>query len=130
MGSKGVLPSPRETGEGLDRKRHMDGGIADGGRRVGSGVASRDARDAEVISAKKLQFRRARQRAALHAIAIKELDAGQARFVEEVPDVFFEVGADGGCGHGHAGAPLADEVFDVGDAGVAGGLEVADDLRG
>ncbi len=130
MGSRGVLPSPRETGEGLGRNRHIVAGIADGGRRVGSGAESRDARDAGVISAKEFQFRRAGQGAALHAVAIKELDAGEAGFVEEVPDVFLEVGADGGGGHGHAGAPLADEIFDVGEAGVAGGLEVADDLRG
>ena len=45
-------------------------------------------------------------------------------------DVFGEVVADGGGGEGDAGSPLADEVFDVGEAVVAGVIEVGDELGG
>lgn len=55
------------------------------------------------------------------------LDAGG---VEGVVDVAGEVVVDGGGGDGDAGGPLADEIVDMGEAVVAGGLEVGGDLGG
>ena len=43
-------------------------------------------------------------------------------------DVLGEVGADGFRGEGEAGGPLADEGVDVGEAVVAAGGEVVDEL--
>lgn len=51
MGSSGVLPSPRETGEALlERNCHMDAGVVAWGRSVDGLTASGDTKDAGVIS--------------------------------------------------------------------------------
>src|ERR1700733_11976878 len=68
------------------------------------------------------------QRAALDSVTIEELEAGEARLVEEVPDVLGEVGADGRARDGDACGPFVGEGVDVAEAGVAGVLEVFDDL--
>ncbi len=97
-GSSGVLPSPKETGAGLARNRHIDSD-ATACRRCAEGRAeSMDGRVVVVISTEEAEFWRGGQRAALHSVAIKKLDAFDAGFVEHVPDVFCEIGADGVCG--------------------------------
>ncbi len=50
MERSGVLPSPRETGAGPERNRHMDAGAMDCGRCVEGFAASSDGKVAEVIS--------------------------------------------------------------------------------
>ncbi len=60
----------------------------------------------------------------------EEFDGLQAVGVEGVVDVLGEVGADGFGGEGEAGGPFVDEVFGVGEAGVAAGGEVGDELLG
>ena len=41
-----------------------------------------------------------------------------------------EIGADGVGGESEAGSPLVDELLGVGEAGVAAGVEVGDELAG
>jgi len=55
-------------------------------------------------------------------------DAADAVGVEGVVDVLGEVVADGGGWERDARGPLADEVFGVGEAVLAGGVEVGDEL--
>lgn len=72
----------------------------------------------------------ARQYATLEAVAEEELETGEAGIVEKVPDVLGEIGEDGGTGKMEAGGPLVGEGVYVGEAGVAGTLEVVDELSG
>ncbi len=68
------------------------------------------------------------QRAAFDAVAVEELEAGERGLVEQVPDVLGQIGADGLAGDCDARGPFIGKRVDVGEALVAGVLEVVDDL--
>ena len=70
------------------------------------------------------------QRAAFDAVAVEEVESSEAGLVEQVPDVFGEIGADGVAGDSDAEGPIVGEGVDVGEASIAGVLEVGDDLVG
>ena len=63
-------------------------------------------------------------------VAAEEFDGGDAVGRERVVDVAGEVVADGGGRDGDARRPLFDERVDVGEAVVAGVLQVVDELGG
>jgi hypothetical protein len=58
------------------------------------------------------------------SVAAEELDGGYAVVIERVVDVAGEVRADGGGWKGDAWGPFGDDGVDVGEAAVAGVLEV------
>ena len=58
------------------------------------------------------------------------MDGAETGLVEVVVDVVGEVVADGFGRDGDAGGPLADEIGDVGEAVIAGEIEVVDELGG
>jgi len=62
-------------------------------------------------------------------VAAEEFDGLNAVGCEVVVDVVGEVLTDGYGSEGNAGSPFVDEVFDVGEAMVAGVGEVLDELR-
>src|SRR5271154_1577057 len=66
----------------------------------------------------------------LDGVSAEEFDSADAVGVEDVVDVVREVVADGGRRDGDARCPLVDEVFDVEETMVAGGLEVFSELGG
>ncbi len=71
-----------------------------------------------------------RQDIQLRCVLAKEMDGAEAIVVEQVVDISCEVAADGfGC-DGDAWTPLLDEIFDVGEAVVAGELEILRELGG
>lgn len=75
-----------------------------------------------------MQLRGERQSAAFDTVAIEELETGEAGLVEDVPDIFGEIGADGVARNSDAGGPFVGESIDVAEALVAGVLEVGNDL--
>lgn len=66
----------------------------------------------------------------LGGVLTEEFDGTDAVDVEVVVDVAGEVEADGGGRDGDSGGPLFDELFDVGEAVIAGGVEVFGELAG
>lgn len=59
----------------------------------------------------------------------EELDGKEAVGVQGVVNIAGEVGADGFGADGDAGSPVGDDLVDVGEAGIAAGVEVGDELR-
>ena len=70
------------------------------------------------------------QGAALASVAIEEIEAGEAEFVQGVPDVLRQISVNGFARDGDAGGPLVGEGINMAEAGVAGVLEVLNDLGG
>ena len=60
----------------------------------------------------------------------EEIDGAEAGSVEKVMDIAGEIEADGLGRESNAGGPVPDEIFDVGEAMVAGELEVERELGG
>jgi len=68
------------------------------------------------------------QDAGFSSVSAEELNGLEAGLVEDVVNVLGEVVADGGGWDGDARCPLVDEVFDVGEAVVAGVGEILGEL--